>query len=52
MPRSPQEVRNGFDQEIGQVSTPEDLERIRVRYIGRKAGLVRELLQKIGRAHV
>jgi phenylalanyl-tRNA synthetase alpha chain len=48
MPRSPQEVRNGFDQEIGQASTPEDLERVRVRYIGRKAGLVRELLQSLG----
>ncbi len=48
MPRSPQEVRNEFDQEIAQASTPEDLERIRVRYIGRKAGLVRELLQSLG----
>ncbi|TDI12795.1 MAG: phenylalanine--tRNA ligase subunit alpha [Acidobacteria bacterium] len=48
MPRSPQEVRDQFDQEIAQASTPEDLERIRVRYIGRKAGLVRELLQSLG----
>jgi phenylalanyl-tRNA synthetase alpha chain len=48
MPRSPQEVRDEFDQEIAQASTPEDLERIRVRYIGRKAGLVRELLQSLG----
>ncbi len=48
MPRSPQEVRNEFDQEIAQASTPEDLERIRVRYIGRKAGLVRELLRSLG----
>ncbi len=48
MPPSPQELRSQFDQEIAQASTPGDLERIRVRYIGRKAGLVRALLQSLG----
>ncbi len=48
MPSSHEEVRSAFDKEIAGATTPEDLERIRVRYIGRKAGLVRELLQSLG----
>ena len=48
MSRNPEDVRQEFDREIAAAGTPEAIEEIRVRYVGRKAGLVRSLLQGLG----
>jgi len=48
MSRTPEDVRQEFDREIAGARTPEAIEEIRVRYVGRKAGVVRSLLQGLG----
>ena len=48
MNRDPEQIRGEVDRALTAVRTPEDLEAIRVRYVGRKAGVVRDLLQALG----
>ncbi|MGD8377632.1 MAG: phenylalanine--tRNA ligase subunit alpha [Acidobacteriota bacterium] len=48
MSLDPEKIRQEFDRDLAAASTPADLESIRVRYVGRKAGLVRAVLQSLG----
>ena len=48
MNRTPQQVREEFDRDLAGASSADDLEVLRVRYVGRKAGVVREILQSLG----
>ena len=49
MPETAEDIRRAFDQDVARAQDADALEQIRVRYLGRKAGLVRELLQGLGK---
>jgi phenylalanyl-tRNA synthetase alpha chain len=46
--RDPEQIRKEFDRDLAAARTADDLEAVRVRYVGRKAGRVRDLLQSLG----
>jgi len=48
MSRNAEEIRRQFDAELAAAQGAEAVEQLRVRYLGRKAGVVRDLLQALG----